>query len=391
MNTITSTNKVPDGANNSYMPQLDALRFFAVLGVLVVHNWRPQKLPWIFGELDWGNLGVRLFFVLSGFLITGILLDCRNLAESSPSPGRLFYVKQFYIRRFLRIFPIYYLVLFICLFLDLPPAREVWTWLATYTSNFYITLNGEWIGRLGHFWTLAVEEQFYFVWPWMIIFLPRKWLIPFILMVITLAPIYRSIAVYLFPHDIVSGEFTKGTFTISSLDCLGAGALLALFFRSKHGPEKVQRLLRNLFLPAVLILYGLILTLKYYNLSIEAYYILGDTLAAVFFCWLVGAASKGFSGGIGNILENKTLVSLGKITYGIYVYHNFVPEILLFIFNKLGYSYQTTGFTNFILSSIFSILIAQLSWILIEKPINNLKRYFSYKPKYPFIPTAAET
>ena len=77
--------------SDSYMPQLDALRFFAVLGVMVAHNWHPRGLPWLLSDLaiEWAGLGVRLFFVLSGFLITGILLDCRELARESGR-SRLF-------------------------------------------------------------------------------------------------------------------------------------------------------------------------------------------------------------------------------------------------------------------------------------------------------------
>src|SRR5437867_12025886 len=97
-------------AEQRYMPQLDSLRFFAVLGVLVTHYAQPQHFPWILGTLEWGDLGVRLFFVLSGFLITGILLGCRELADATPQSVFLL-IRQFYCRRFLRIFPVYYLVL----------------------------------------------------------------------------------------------------------------------------------------------------------------------------------------------------------------------------------------------------------------------------------------
>jgi peptidoglycan/LPS O-acetylase OafA/YrhL len=142
------------------MPQLDTLRFFVVIGVMVTHNWHLKRLPWLFGDLDWGGLGVRLFFVLSGFLITGILIKCREMADAETRTSR-FYIRQFYIRRILRIFPIYYLTIFLAFVFDVPGTREVWGWLATYTSNVYITLNNTWIARMGHFWSLAVEEHFY--------------------------------------------------------------------------------------------------------------------------------------------------------------------------------------------------------------------------------------
>src|SRR5215207_8678629 len=122
------------------MPQLDALRFFAVLGVLISHFWTPQELPWLFADIDLGWLGVRLFFVLSGFLITGILLDARSLTETT-SLTPVYLIGQFYIRRFLRIFPIYYLVIAIALMFNVMPGRELWGWLVSYTSNIYITVH----------------------------------------------------------------------------------------------------------------------------------------------------------------------------------------------------------------------------------------------------------
>lgn len=187
--------------------------------------------------------------------------------EGQRSP--FFYIRQFYIQRFLRIFPIYYLVIIIGLVINLPPAREIWLWLVTYTSNIYITLNNTWIGSFGHFWTLAVEDQFYF--------------------------------------------FT-----------------------------------------------------------------LGDLGTAMMFAWLIGEALSGFKGPIGRLLEFKPLIYLGKITYDIYVYHNFVPPILVAIFERLGIPFHTPGFISFIISGTISVLIASLSWHLFEPPINNLKNRFPY-------------
>lgn len=92
------------------MPQLDALRFFAVLGVMAAHLWHPRRLPWLFGDLDWAELGVRLLFVLSSFLITGFLLDCRRTAEKNGMP-LMFFVRQFYARRFFRVIDIWQAIL----------------------------------------------------------------------------------------------------------------------------------------------------------------------------------------------------------------------------------------------------------------------------------------
>ncbi|UCH58728.1 MAG: acyltransferase, partial [Anaerolineales bacterium] len=257
-----------------YMPQLDALRFFAVLGVIVAHNWHPKRLPWLFGDLDWAGLGVRLFFVLSGFLITRILLACRDSQEQTSQPA-FFYIRQFYARRFLRIFPIYYLVLIIVFVSNIPPAREVWIWLVTYTTNVYITVFNTWVGRLGHFWTLAVEEQFYLVWPWLVLFAPKKWLTPIIMILIPIGPIYRLYAYENFPFDIGAMDFKAATLTPASLDILGIGALLALLWHTNIRKETLQKYLSRLILPTGLLLYIFCLVLYHYRIKPSVFFILG--------------------------------------------------------------------------------------------------------------------
>jgi peptidoglycan/LPS O-acetylase OafA/YrhL len=161
--------------------------FFAIMGVILTHNWKPAPAPWIFGGVQWGELGVRLFFSLSGFLITGFQIRSREVAERGPE-RRLFFMRQFYIRRFVRIFPIYYLALVGLVCASVGPSRRIWAWLFTYTTNIYLWHHLDWIGDIGHLWTLAVEEQFYLVWPWLLLFLPRKWLVPLLLGLICLAP-----------------------------------------------------------------------------------------------------------------------------------------------------------------------------------------------------------
>jgi peptidoglycan/LPS O-acetylase OafA/YrhL len=361
------------------MPQLDALRFFAVLGVMVAHLWHPRRLPWLLGDLDLAGLGVRLFFVLSGFLITGILLDCRNSSEKSGMPT-MFFIRQFYARRFLRIFPIYYLVVFITIIVDLPPAREIWGWLITYTTNIYITVNNEWIGRLGHFWTLAVEEQFYLIWPWIILFVPRKWLVPIIIFFISISPIYRAIAYQLFPFDIGAMDFKAATLTPANLDSLAIGALLAVLWKSDVPKHVLQKYLTRFILPIGLILYTICLVLYHYRIKPSIFFIVGDFSASLIFAWLVSSTGLGFKNWFGKILELPLLSYLGKITYGIYVYHYFAPLILVPVLAYFGYELQVPGLINFALSSIFTIIVASLSWRWLELPINNLKRYFQYLP-----------
>jgi peptidoglycan/LPS O-acetylase OafA/YrhL len=371
------------------MPQLDTLRVLAVLGVLVAHNWHPRRLPGLLGDLDWAGLGVRLFFVLSGFLITGILLDCRASAEKArQSP--LQYVKDFYARRFLRIFPIYYLVLLLTILFNVEPARQLWPWFATYTTNIYVTVQNTWVGRLGHFWSLAVEEQFYLVWPWLILYLPKRTLPFLMIMTIPLASAYRLWAYHAFPFDIGAMDFKAGTFTLANLDTLGIGALLALAWRSGLRREVVQRFLSWFVLPIGLVSYVLWLALFSYRLHPAAFFALGDLSAALVFVWLVSAAGLGFSGLVGKLLELRPLLYLGKISYGVYVYHYFAPLVLIPLFAHFHVPYAVPGLTNFVVSSLLTLVVASASWHVIELPINRFKHYFRYGVSAQGLPPPAE-
>lgn len=361
----------------NYMPQLDSLRFFAVLGVLISHYWMP-KLNWLLADMDWGWMGVHLFFVLSGFLITGILLDCREMAEkTSRSPS--YFVRQFYIRRFLRIFPIYYLIIAIALTINIPLAREIWGWLVSYTANIYITVFNTWVGLFSHFWSLAVEEQFYLFWPWAILLLPKKWLPATMVFAILLAPLYRFAAYEMHRFDVSPFDFKSATFTIGNLDSLGMGALLA-FVKSTVGKVTAQKYLSRKILPFGLFLYVTSLALYHYHIKPSIFFSLNDFAVSLIFTWLVSATAIGFKGVLARFLESSPLQYLGKISYGIYVYHYFVPFLITPIFSALGIEYETPGYINFLLSSAITISIASLSWYAFELPINNLKRHFRYEP-----------
>src|SRR5260370_16732322 len=179
-----------------HLPGLDGIRGLAILLVMAVH-FIGDATPRNFAErlavklASYGVLGVDLFFVLSGFLITGLLLDAKN----DPH-----YFRNFYARRILRIFPLYYLVLAL-LFLVLPRlialtpalelARERQVWLWTYTANFYIAAKSSWaaLTYVSHFWSLAIEEHFYLLWPLAVFLLSRETLARICLAAIGGAPL----------------------------------------------------------------------------------------------------------------------------------------------------------------------------------------------------------
>jgi peptidoglycan/LPS O-acetylase OafA/YrhL len=197
---------------HKYMPQLDGLRALAVALVAYSH-WIPLKYQTFFG---FGIAGVQLFFVLSGFLITGILLRCRELPERRNA------LRSFYARRFLRIFPLYYATLAACYVLGVNSARSSIFWHLAYLSNFYFFNLGGWEGPLSHFWSLAVEEQFYLIWPAIVLFVPQRYLAASIVGLWLSGVASRAVLPALLPETRLIIALPNMNF-----DALGLGAILA--------------------------------------------------------------------------------------------------------------------------------------------------------------------
>ncbi len=217
-----------------YMPQLDALCALAVFAVWIEHWGIKERRG--FNLIPWGQLGVWLFFVLSGFLITGILLRAKEGVERSRSAGAgngggdtlWGATKNFYARRFLRILPIYYLALFATIFLlHIPDMRHLFWWHLTYTTNIRVAFSdslGKFPDQGGiHFWTLAVEEQFYLLWPALILLVPRRHLVKTIFITLAGGVAFRAVCVA------VGQGGAAGTLPFSCFDLFAYGAALAAF------------------------------------------------------------------------------------------------------------------------------------------------------------------
>jgi peptidoglycan/LPS O-acetylase OafA/YrhL len=361
------------------MLQLDALRAFAVLAVLVSHFCPiTSKIFTLTRLIDLGGLGVRLFFVLSGFLITGILLRSKRYCERDGLPV-LHAFRQFYARRVLRIFPLFYLVLGLAALLNISPVRQTFAWHATFLTNFYIYFHG-WKGATNHFWSLAVEEQFYLAWPWVILLVSRRRLYAAILVTIAIGPIFRLI------FGLTTGSDATPIFPLSCLDTLGVGALFALRRdqiggeRSREYPFGKTGLVLGFAVLGAFILLG---TIPQRTMIRMIRYAIFDVGAALLAGWVVLRASTGFRGPIGKLLEIKTLIYLGTISYGIYVYHNFIPTLMYenwklpTIADRLALPYAWP--LDSLLKAAIAISVAALSWHFFERPINNLKRYFKYE------------
>ena len=341
------------------MDQLDALRALAVGGVVLFH-FASSRL-WV---LQWGGLGVYLFFVLSGFLITGILLRCRRLIHQREQSPWLT-LRQFYVRRFLRIFPLFYFVLGVAWVLGFEDIRHAIGWHAAYLSDFYFCRRGQWVGPAAPFWSLAVEEQFYLVWPWLVLFLPQRWLLPVTAITLITGPLTRAWGV---AHG-WSGVAVQ-CFPLASVDALGLGAILAIC--AEQMPDHVGRIrAAALWLGLLLLAGSAVLRLK--GGSAAAYAAVSLLACNLLFCWLVGSAADGFTGAAGRVLMFPPLILIGIISYGIYVYHDFA-----FLLAAKLHLRTHNHALNFAVALALAFLLPLASWYLYEKPINSLKRHFPY-------------
>jgi peptidoglycan/LPS O-acetylase OafA/YrhL len=357
-----------NGKESNYMRQLDGLRALCVAAVAWSH-WGP-----LFGfdtkSFPGADIGVEAFFVISGFLITGILLDNRS-DELRPQV-----LKQFYIRRFLRIFPVFYVALGLVFLLNVDGARPVWIWHAGYLSNLWFYMHG-WGGALSHFWSLAVEEQFYLFWPVFIFMVPRKYLLSAVMLVILIAPVYALFMNVAHPGV---GRVTSSVLMPSCLGALGMGALLAHLARESSSPKNFLRWLLGLGIAGVAAWYagGAPDWLKpFARLALDG--VLG---------WLVFAVARGFGGPVGSFLQCAPMSYLGRISYGIYIVHNFILSLVVGTLTAVGmpgwwtwlHETPAVGIPLFI---ALTVGLASLSWHLYEKPLNNLKRHFPYPSAKP--------
>lgn len=297
--------------HREYFPALDGLRGIAILLVLFSHHF--SFFPYT-GAI--GYYGVDLFFVLSGFLITDILLRTRNRGD---------YFKSFYYRRALRIFPVYYLILLLFFlggpFLDAVVTqydyyRNHWPMLWFHLNNFLIIFYpNDSSGRVFvHFWSLSLEEQFYLIWPFLVYWItPGRKMVAVIISVIAVTIIGRFIIWY----QLEEGYVYWSAINNLRIDCLATGALLALLRFLYPGKFQTKFIA---FVFAILLLHVVILTIKFLFVpAIPHYLIIGITS----FCGVAGLliiyCIK--PGSTGSFFANPVLKFTGKISYGLYIYH----------------------------------------------------------------------
>lgn len=337
-----------------YYPALDGLRAIAVLMVMACHLlYRPFALGW---------MGVPLFFALSGFLITGILL------RSKDRPG---YFSTFYKRRALRIFPIYYLFVLVAFVIgtwQAMPTGDLWR-AAIYIQNYRIPGEAQQIPGFfgGHTWSLAVEEQFYVMWPLLVLVLSPKWLLRCCVLLVVGAAVFRAVAFSLSDDDWMLYGWLP-----SNIDCLAGGAIIAIL----HHEDRLQPTpLLWLMAAGAVGLALLIFNLSWDDwqqsttwLTVRTNVLLNTALAI-----LCAAAVGYFALRPIRPLTNRALKHVGRISYGLYLYH--VPvywcvDVLPGYDAVNGYAWSHWVRTP--LKIIGTFVVAELSWWLLESRL--LKR-----------------
>lgn len=352
-----------------HMPQLDVLRAFAVLAVVWSH-WGPASWQ---GGLPWGLIGVQIFFVLSGFLITGILLDAKEGVES-PGGGltRGQVMRHFYMRRALRLVPAYYVVLTLALVANVGTLRSCYPWHFAYLSNWFFIRHGGWDRALSPFWTLAVEEQFYLCWPLVVLWVGRRAL-PRVFLIVLLAGVSYRVAGAWFMADVP----LYWVATPGQVHALALGALLAWWTRQ---PPRWWQTYRAYRIPLAT---GLLAAAALAHFCVPGEFgTLGRELAlAGVFGIMIQAAPEVRDGAMGWLLHQPVLRHIGKISYGIYLWHDFSARPAAWLADRLPLGLQSP-WALFAARAAFTLGVVWLSWYGLEQPAMRLKRRFAYdKPR----------
>lgn len=351
-----------------YIKELDGLRALSIFLVFIFH------LDFELASIGWA--GVNIFFVLSGFLITGILLE---------SKGREDYFKRFYIRRSLRIFPIYYLVVIlfsVFIYVGFGEHSHLLA-LFTYTQNFPIAFSesSKILSVLGHTWTLAIEEQFYLIFPLIIYFLSEKYLKVVLVVLCIITPMLRILLID------SNYPFLQSTLLISQMDALFLGAILALLYR--YNDSHTIKILGRISFISGLLLFLLILfkitqgtkLIDYWNgyklfanpnnylsnpLTVQIFTAV-DLLALSLIIFVI--QDRGF---FKKLFGSRPLVHIGQISYGIYLFH----WPVIFLLSKFFNTYGEFNIIVVILSMGLTYVISLFSYTYFESYFLRLKEKF---------------
>lgn len=340
--------------SKQHYPSLDGLRGVAVLSVVFFHVLKFRQ----------GWMGVDLFFVLSGFLITSILLDTRS------KPG---YFRNFYIKRVLRIFPLYYGVLLVYF----APILFKNGWIAVSTSlpyflyiqNIIFTVHNSWpvdiLASLNHFWSLAIEEQFYLFFPFVVFVVNKKYLPIAFLTGILISFVCRL--VFYYNHLEVGGY----VFTFCRMDSLLIGSLAAAYVR------RFKYIRLEWVLMATLSFISLVLMAS--DFTDPVFLTIGFTINAIFFVTLL-LLSVSTIPVWRVIFGNRWLRHFGKYSYGLYVFHHIYFILLEYFLYKKFPGRAWTGAAVVLSTLVLSYVTAYISYNFFEQRFLKLKGKLTSQP-----------
>ncbi len=350
----------------AHLPALDGLRALAVL-LVVMHHWEIGAGF----AIDRGLLGVRLFFVLSGFLISGILLNHNPTNTRDVLP----FAKAFYLRRALRIVPVFYCTLAVLCAVDAPGVRAELAWHALYASNFLVAKYNQWVGLPSHFWSLAVEEQFYLLWPWVLLLTPRRWLPAVLALCIASSAAWRSIGVHFGLRKFALLYLLPGC-----IDSLAVGAVFALLHQHPRNDNRLQIIRWSSLALGLLTLAVASIVTAGVGATPLSHSVAGlkGTAYALVLGSIVSACAMP-SGAAVRLLSVAPLTYLGRISYAVYVVHP-----LLWVALAHHWPTLTSRPARWLVASLATLALCELSRRVLENPINGLKRWFEY-------PTATST
>ena len=327
-------------------------------------HWRPEGWPRLFPY----EVFLYFFLVMTGFLITGSLLRQRDRREAEGKPWRAKAMRVYQVRRSLRILAPYYAALALSWLVWAPDVHDALGWYVLHLSNIHMATLPEWPPGTNHFWSLAMQQQFYFIWPFVIWFVPKRWLAPVILLVALAGPLTRM----------ADGFFAQWfarpyVMTWACLDYFGVGGLLAL---ARHRGMSLESPGLRLIALAGLVGYLVIFCAGLLDLPAFGMRPWQQTFLSLALCGFIATGIVGFSGWPGKLLENPGLQRVGEVSYGIYLYHNLAPlaagKILPFLWFQ---PFQNPAGALLRVAVFWGVTwgLTLLSWRWIEQPMQGLR------------------
>lgn len=343
--------------------ELDGIRAVAVIMVMFYHFFKDvivqHDILLLIQKLSlFGKTGVSLFFVLSGFLITRILVNTKQNDS---------YFKSFYIKRILRIFPLYYFFLVVYYFV-VPYflnhsfagfSQQIWYW--TFMQNFALTFDWNSVGPI-HYWSLSVEEHFYLFWPLVIYYCSVKNIKWAILSLCAISFLARFL--------LIENHIEESLFTFARFDELAVGSFLAILeLQNKLVNQNLRKFVSVFVIFLIPLIYISSNNGNYSLLESCARYLVLAMVYGSFIAITIVIEPENF---LKKALDNTALKSIGKISFGLYVYHPICFDVVINYFKITNLAF------TFVLSFGLAYLVSILSYHLLEKQFLKLKTQFSH-------------